>query len=470
MWCGRCYSSEGADDFHVADPENLFSNEGDEDRIQAGWRTKESDRRRYSEARDGDDLLVPFECYHCVFAKVTGRKLVLENTLSAEDAFLVRCIVRVTLDAFWSRARSTVAANTRTFREMISISSSLGFEAPFESPGPLPAHDHCGYKVAILMVAKSTRPGRHSDTHVQWDTIRKYRSTISNQSRASRVSNYTTWSMTDYKGSGYDRLSSEACGSLWFHRFSVGCRKRMGQDWRPNRAISTPLMLMLLSLVEVRIRSSGEISDRAKWVMAGSYFCFCYVVSLRSSEGLMVDVAGISEFGEASEEHVVIPLLGQVKGEHHTRQHLIHCVNVTDSGIHVRRWVSRLRAIHRISQRTTGPAFVNPISEHQTSTSEMNDLFIELLAEIYDDHRDLFAVDIRSASDLADNYHVYRSFRRGSETRAVSMEVSMADRYQVNRWRKKEKATGSKMAQPIDQMYVDVSLVKEAFLRYTQAM
>ena len=101
----------------------------------------------------------------------------------------------------------------------------------------------------------------------------------------------------------------------------------------------------------------------------------------------------------------------------------------------------------------------------------MNDLFIELLTEIFDDeHRDLFAVDIRTASDLAENYHVYRSFRRGSESRAVSMEVSVADRYQVNRWRKKEKATGSKMSQLIDKMYVDVSLVKEAFLRYTKAM
>ena len=100
----------------------------------------------------------------------------------------------------------------------------------------------------------------------------------------------------------------------------------------------------------------------------------------------------------------------------------------------------------------------------------MNDLFIELLTEIFDEHRDLFAVDIRTAPDVAENYHVYRSFRRGSESRAVSMEVSVSDRYQVNRWRRKEKATGSKMLQPIDQMYVDVALVKETFLRYTKAM
>ena len=131
---------ESTNDFHVADPENLFSEEGDEDRLQAGWRTKESDKRRYSEARDGDDLLIPFECDFCVFAKITGRPLVLEN-ISAEDVFLSKCIRRVTLDAFWSRARSTVAANTRTFREMIALSASLGFEPPYEPPGPLPSYD-----------------------------------------------------------------------------------------------------------------------------------------------------------------------------------------------------------------------------------------------------------------------------------------------------------------------------------------
>ena len=229
-------------------------------------------------------------------------------------------------------------------------------------------------------------------------------------------------------------------------------------------------MLKLLALAENKARGSTDVDDRYRWLMAGCYFCFCYVVSLRSSEGLMVDVEGIRDLGEASMDHVVIPLLGQVKGEDHTRQHVIHCVNVTDSGINVRRWVNRLRSLHRVMNRVKGPAFVNPSNGRQTTTSEMNDLFVDLLTEIFEDHRDLFAVDIRSAGDLSDKYHVYRSFRRGSESRAVSKGVSPGDRYQVNRWRKKENAAGSKMSQPIDQLYVDVSLVKEAFLRYTGAM
>ena len=153
----------------------------------------------------------------------------------------------------------------------------------------------------------------------------------------------------------------------------------MGQDWRPNRAISNPIMIKLLALVETKIRSSVDGLERLTFIMAGSYFCFCYVVSLRSPEGLMVDVPGLSEFGERSVDHVVINLLGQVKGEDYTRQHLRHCVNETGSGIPVRVWLKRLKSANSRLGRVDGPAFVNPRTLKQSSTSEMNDLFLELL-------------------------------------------------------------------------------------------
>ena len=173
MWCGKCYSLDRTNDFHVADPENLFAEDGDNDRLTSGWKVKSGDRNRYAEARDGDDLLVPFECDFCVFSKLTGQCYPGVDNFS--DTNLMACIRQVILDAFWSRARSTVASNTRTIREMIALSDSLGFDPPFEPPGPfLPAHDHCGYRTAILMVSKSTQPGRHSESHIQWDTIRKF--------------------------------------------------------------------------------------------------------------------------------------------------------------------------------------------------------------------------------------------------------------------------------------------------------
>ena len=183
-----------------------------------------------------------------------------------------------------------------------------------------------------------------------------------------------------------------------------------------------------------------------------------------------MDVPGLLEFGEKSDDHVVIPLLGQVKGEDHTRQHLLHCVNVTNSGIQVRKWVKRLKSALSILRRNSGPAFVNSVSLKQLTNSELNDVFHVLLSEIFEDDRDLFAVDVQTTSDLFDKYNVFRSFRRGSESRAVSENVSEGDRFIVNRWRKKEKSGASKISLSIDQAYVDISLAKDPFLRYTVAM
>jgi hypothetical protein len=469
MWCGECYSSDLDLKFHVADPENLISEDGDDDRLRSGWTVKRIDRKRFCVARDGDDLLVSFECDICVFAKVYKR---LPIVASDNDSFCLGCIRRVNLDAFWSRARTTVVSNTLRFREMVNMSTTLGFEAPYSDPGPLPSYDHCGYRVAILMVAKSLQSGRYSDTHHQWDTIRKFRSTYSNQIRASRSSNFTTLTLADNKGMGYQRITSDPCGSLWFYRFMAGCQKRMGQDWRPNRAISNQVLTVLLDRIESKILMSRDnVRERDRLIMAGSYFCFCYVLSLRSPEGLLVDLKGLIEFNrhDSNQSFVIIPLLGQVKGENHTRQHLLHCVNTTDSGISVISWVRRLLVIHRLKGRSDGPAFINEF-DCQSTTAEMNDMFLELLTEIYECHREMFAVDIKSSSDISEKYNVFRSFRRGSESRAVAQKVSEADRYVVNRWRKKEVAGTGKVSHPIDQHYVDVSIVKDSFLRYTKAM
>ena len=118
------------------------------------------------------------------------------------------------LDAFWSRARQTVTSNVNRFRERVSMLLEMRFEPPYNPPGPLPPFDYCGYKIAISMVAKSLQPVRHSETYTQWDTIRKFKSTHSNQSRGGRIANTETMILTDSKGGGYEFVGR--CGSNGF--------------------------------------------------------------------------------------------------------------------------------------------------------------------------------------------------------------------------------------------------------------
>ena len=86
--------------------------------------------------------------------------------------------------------------------------------------------------------------------------------------------------------------------------------------------------------------------------MAGVYFAFCYVVGLRGPEGLLADFEGLIEHFPGTKTQVIIPLLGRVKSEHHSKQHLIPCVRVTGSGIQIDTWLRRLLlAIHKMHSR-----------------------------------------------------------------------------------------------------------------------
>ena len=432
--------------------------------MDSGWGPRKEEGNRFKIGRNGDDLLVSFECDYCVFLKLYAR---LPNEDTQVDCHIMACIRRILLDAFWSRATSTVASNTAIVRQGLRHSAGIGLEGPYFPPGPLPSFDHCGYEVALQMVLASLEKGTYA-AYKQWDTIRKLRSAFSNQVRASAIANSTTLSLADGKGK-YFRLASDPCGSLWFHRFMEGCKRRMGQDWRPNKAISTEIMSALLSTVEQRAMGAVDIKSRFRWTMAGAYFCFCYVLSLRGSEGLLVDLEGLIEFDDPVIDYVVIPLLGRFKGEHHTTQHLMPCVRETESGIRVEVWIKRLLTIHKAEGRQKGPALVNS-SGVQFSSSEMNVLLIDCLTELYEENSSWFGLDIKSVEDVSEKFHVFRSFRRGSESRAVAMNVSKGDRYVVNRWRMTETAGAGRASHTMDQHYVDVTLVAPSFLRYTQAM
>ena len=438
----------------------------DEDRLFSGWIPRKSDTGRFMSARDGDNLLVPFECDFCVFGKLFEH---VPSTENPRDVYARSCIRRVILDAFSSRSKSAVNNNVLKTREGLAISRSTGMRGHASAPGPLSGFDHCGYEVAIQMVVSSLGAGRHVKSHKQFDTIRKLRTSFSNQVRAGREANANPITLSDAEGKSYQRFCRDACGSLWFHRFTVGCRIRMGQDWRPNQAISIELMHLLLARTELRVRTSLSEEERDKWLLAGGYFCICYVLSLRSPEGLMLDLEGLIEKNGDTESDVVITLLGRFKGEHHVKQHLLMSRSTTGSGIRVKQWVRRCLAVHREAGRTTGPVFVNQ-EGYQLATADMNELFLQVLVEIYEDQPGLFGVIVKDVGEIPDKYNVFRSFRRGSESRAVSQGVSESDCYVVNRWKKKESAGANKVTHSIGQHYVDITLVKESFMRYTDAM
>jgi hypothetical protein len=134
-----------------------------------------------------------------------------------------------------------------------------------------------------------------------------------------------------------------------------------------------------------------------------------------------------SHFGDdgSSEKHVIIALLGQVKGEHNERRHLIPPVNETKSGIKVRRCLRRTVAANVAEGRVSGPALCDEKGVGLT-TRVMNGMLHEMLEQIRVEHKTLFLGDILSRADIEEKYNVYRSFRRGSELSPWESAISIS--------------------------------------------
>jgi hypothetical protein len=71
--------------------------------------------------------MVQFECDTCIFLKLKQR---LPDLIQTQDKLLMACIRRANLDAFWSRATSTVMTNARLIDESIDLAKLVGIDPP----------------------------------------------------------------------------------------------------------------------------------------------------------------------------------------------------------------------------------------------------------------------------------------------------------------------------------------------------
>ena len=447
------------------------------DRLTQAWKKLHQKPNSFLHGRDGDHLMVPFECDLCIFRKLKGHNPGLKNET---DSLLLACIRRANLDAFWSSASSTVEGNMRKTKLALNFSSRLGLKGPYSQDGPLPNYDHCGYEVAIQMLMNSLNKGRNNPNYTQFDTIRKIRTAYSNQVRASNQASCLSVTINDQSGK-YQRISTDICGSLWFKKILKGCHNRMGEEWMPNKALGIPLLKTLIREIERDILEAEDPEDKHFLTVFSCYICVTYVISLRGTEGLLLDLDGMNRnWTEPSKGHFIIALLGKVKGEHHEQAHLIPCVDKTSSGIPVRNVVLRLLKLKRKVGWIDGPAITNSKGVLY-SLKDLDYKLVEVLTRIYLDQQNLFPIEIkdliRRAKDdhhkiIKKYYSCFRTFRRTSDSRALDMNdiLKQDDIDIVNRWKSLEKARGKRPGRQMKQHYAEVSVLLKPYLRYTSAM
>jgi hypothetical protein len=148
VWHGNCYQPHALDRFyhHVETDDDGFD-----------WRPDEA-LTRYRVARNGDHLLLSFQCDVCRFRSLQGRDPI--PNMCADDLLLC-CIRRANLDAVWGREPHTVATTLRGVKHMIRLWCKVGLEPYLPPLGPFPVEDSLGMRVAVAMLMKTLEPGRY---------------------------------------------------------------------------------------------------------------------------------------------------------------------------------------------------------------------------------------------------------------------------------------------------------------------
>jgi hypothetical protein len=273
--------------------------------------------------------------------------------------------------------------------------------------------------------------------------------------------------MGDEKGR-YSRFYQDASTSLWFGRFVEGCSKRMGQITKRNRAMSTDLLKRMLEEIETNVEGTDGHDKRHRWVVFGAFVTISYVVSLRGTEGFLLDLRAMNKYWTTCTEYTMIALLGRVKGEGIDRNRTLPSVNETKSGVRVRDAVGRLLDLQRAHGRTNGPAITDPSGTMYTS-ADLNSMFAETLEPIFDSERHLFPPDMER-DEITSSFQVFRTLRKTSDSRAIDEGVDRTDIDTVNRWRRVEGSGGRRPAMEMIMHYADLRVILKPFLRYTGNM
>ena len=163
--------------------------------------------------------------------------------------------------------------------------------------------------------------------------------------------------------------------------------------------------------------------------------------------------------------HVVVPLLGQFKGETGERCHLLMMINTTQSGIEVRKWVERVVQLFVQEDCTTvGPVMCEVDGETMLPSHNVDIEFKDQLRKVQLSRPDL----IENSVDVYKDFGIFRSMRRGSESRATEMGVDDRVIDLINRWRKMDGNKKGSMA--MRDYYLDMVLVKNCILSYSLAL
>jgi hypothetical protein len=164
---------------------------------------------------------------------------------------------------------------------MLEINATVfGLPDLLPNMGPHPVEDNWGMGLAIVMLHKSLDKGKYRDT-VQFETVRKLRAAYSNVWGASKHTMTQGVMARDVM-----KIFVTNCPShcLWFERFIKGMHCRMGDERRPDVALSRNVMLLLMAYANMDYEASVTGERKRFIARAGLFYLSTFLGGLRGEE------------------------------------------------------------------------------------------------------------------------------------------------------------------------------------------
>ena len=423
----------------------------------------ETEKNRFLCARTGDDYVNIFQCDCCQFQNIHKRDPIL-GTFDSKKLDYIR---RATLDSFWSRESSTVKASLGELKRDIKFAQELEMtmmEAGYPNRGPFPIQDNMGMGQAIIMLRRAQQPGKY-DKFVQFNTARKHRSASGNYWHA--TPNVMTTSLFTNEGKKAMATNCPVYGH-WYSRFMQGVHNRMGDDIRPDMAISIEVLHAMLNKLDLQWERAEHLIEKTRIAELGFFLTAGFSAALRGEEIVKLDVRELllrwADAGSSGTPFVPLPLLGRFKGETGQQHHIIPIATITTTGIRNDIWCARVLEMKQKEGKTRGWLFARDDGTRKLA-SEFEEGMM-LLLESIQASTNLIPLDV----DVRTEYGVYRSLRRGATTHARNCGVKVEDIQMNNRWRKVEAAKGKAASLNIRDHYTEVKLAIKTLIRFSIAL
>ena len=452
-WHGNCYKTRYGDVFPIA---KLPEVEGIDD---------PGELEKFKHARNGDNFLCPFQCDLCHFRNIQLRNPIVD---SRKDKNLLVGIRRANLDAFWGRSSSTVQTNKGNLRRFCTIANDdYGLRSVLPDMGPHDLTDSWGMGVAVVVLGKTLDKGSYGP-NVQFETARKLRSSYSSAWGSSRHALTLGVLARDTMKIFVTRCPSY---SLWFERFIRGMHSRMGDDRRPDAAISNEVMHEVMKRVELDYIDSDGEGERRYFCRAGLFFLSAYLGSLRGEEVprlLRKDFIDLNnESLEARVAHCVLPLYRNFKNDNGiARCYLFRIAMTSKSGFNMEKWVRR--AMEQEQGSLTKFLFAAGTGRKEKGQT-YEPYFFSKLKSVQNEERGLLPRKL----EIEDAFGISRSFRRGSVTaagNAPNSECNDKDIKRNNRWRSEDKAGTKNAGLDMLQLYTDTLHSVKADLKFSSCL